>query len=149
MGKFKKNKNDKEIKLKEYIKEYSKICQTITEDMLYCKEIIIEYDECIPDMFVKIPIKDNEYIDEVLYDIYNKRLKEVYLRFPNNEYEICKVVGEIDKIIYDDFCEITWQEPLIELSFYNIKVSIYDLIAQGVRVYLTNYDLKGIDISGE
>ena len=55
-------------KLKEYNKVYRELCDTITEDDIYYKEIILEYDDGVPDMFIKVPIEGNEYIKEVLLD---------------------------------------------------------------------------------
>ena len=82
----------------------------------------------------------------LLYDIYNRRLHEVLLKFPNGLEEKCKVNGKIEKRIVDELNEITWEEPLVKLKHYNIDVSLFDLIAQNVKVYILDYDLKGIDI---
>lgn len=147
MGFFKERKDRKneEKRMKEYIREYIKVCDTICYKDIYMKEIIIQYDELIPDMFINIPI-DNKEVNEVLYDIYNRRLHEVLLKFPNGLEEKCKVNGKIEKRIVDELNEITWEEPLIKLKHYKIDVSLFDLIAQNVKVYILDYDLKGIDI---
>ena len=149
MGKFIKGKSSGEIKLKEYIKEYNKVCDTITQDMIYKKRIVLEYDEEIPDMFIEIPV-ENDIIDKVLYDIYNRRLNQVLLKFPNGKVVESNVVGEIDKYSHDDVfdIELTWQEPLVELIFYDIKMPLFNLIEQGVEVYILDYDLEGIDLEG-
>lgn len=153
MGKFKLNdfsklkKNvEKEKKLKEYIKEYTRVCETITQDTIYKKRIVLEYDEEIPDMFIEVPV-ESDIIDKVLYDIYSKRLHQVLLKFPNGKVVESNVVGEIDKHLHDDVfdIELTWQEPLVELIFYDIKISLFDLISQGIEVYILDYDLHGID----
>ena len=60
MNIFNKNKKLEEKKKEEYLKEYLNICKTITNDLLFNKEIIIEYDENLPDMYALIPIKNNE-----------------------------------------------------------------------------------------
>lgn len=147
MGFFKerKDKKNEEKRMKEYIREYIKVCDTICYEDIYMKEIIIQYDELIPDMFINIPV-DNKNVNEVLYDIYNRRLHEVLLKFPNGLEEKCKVNGKIEKRIVDELNEITWEEPLVKLKHYNIDVSLFDLIAQNVKVYILDYDLKGIDI---
>lgn len=147
MGFFKERKDRKneEKRMKEYIREYIKVCDTICYEDIYMKEIIIQYDELIPDMFISITV-DNKDVNEVLYDIYNRRLHEVLLKFPNGLKEKCKVNGKIEKRIVDELNEITWEEPLVKLKHYKIDVSLFDLIAQNVKVYILDYDLKGIDI---
>lgn len=147
MGFFKERKDRKneEKRMKEYIREYINVCDTICYEDVYMKEIIIQYDELIPDMFISISV-DNKDVNEVLYDIYNRRLHEVLLKFPNGLEEKCKVNGKIEKRIVDELNEITWEEPLIKLKHYKIDVSLFDLIAQNVKVYILDYDLKGIDI---
>ena len=81
-SKLRKNE-DKEKKLKEYIKEYQRVCSTITESDVYNKEIILEYNDGVPDMFIEIPIEGNEFVNSIMYDIYSKRLYIVYLYFLN------------------------------------------------------------------
>lgn len=147
MGFFKEKKDRKneEKRMKEYIREYVKVCDTICYEDIYMKEIIIQYDELIPDMFISISV-DNKDVVEVLYDIYNRRLHEVLLKFPNGLEEKCKINGKIEKRIVDELNDVTWEEPLVKLKHYNIDVSLFDLIAQNVKVYILDYDLKGIDI---
>lgn len=147
MGFFKERKDRKneEKRMKEYIREYVKVCDTICSEDIHMKEIIIQYDELIPDMFISITVNNKE-VNEVLYDIYNRRLHEVLLKFPNGLEEKCKVNGKIEKRIVDELNEITWEEPLVKLKHYNIDVSLFDLIAQNVKAYILDYDLKGIDI---
>ena len=147
MGFFKEKKDRKneEKRMKEYIREYIKVCDTIRYEDIYMKEIIIQYDELIPDMFISIPV-DSKTIDKVLYDIYNRRLHEVLLKFPNGLEEKCKVDGKIEKRIVDELNEITWEEPLVKLKHYKIDISLFDLMAQDVKVYILDYDLEGIDI---
>lgn len=143
--KEKKDRKNEEKRMKEYIREYIKVCDTIHYEDIYMKEIIIQYDELIPDMFISIPV-DNKIVDKVLYDIYNRRLHEVLLKFPNGLEEKCKVDGKIEKRIVDELNEITWEEPLVKLKHYKIDISLFDLIAQDVKVYILDYDLEGIDI---
>lgn len=143
--KERKDKKNEEKRMKEYIGEYIKVCDTICYEDIYMKEIIIQYDELIPDMFISITV-DNKKINEVLYDIYNRRLHEVLLKFPNGLEEKCKVNGKIEKRIVDELNDVTWEEPLVKLKHYKIDVSLFDLIAQDVKVYILDYDLKGIDI---
>ena len=143
--KERKDRKNEEKRMKEYIREYIKVCDTICYEDIYMKEIIIQYDELIPDMFISIPV-DNKIVDKVLYDIYNRRLHEVLLKFPNELEEKCKVSGKIEKRIVDELNEITWEEPLVKLKHYKIDISLFDLIAQDVKVYILDYDLEGIDI---
>lgn len=148
MGKFIKRKLSEEIKLKEYIKEYSKVCNTITQDMIYKKRIILEYDDGgLPDMFIEVPIEGNEFVDSVMYDIYNRRLYKVELHFPNGIEETFNIVGELYRYEHDEVFDIDleWQEPLVGIEYYGIQVSLFDLIHQGVKVYIVDYDLHGID----
>ena len=143
--KERKDRKNEEKRMKEYIREYIKVCDTIRYKDIYMKEIIIQYDELIPDMFISIPV-DNKEVNEVLYDIYNRRLHEVLLKFPNRLEEKCKVDGKIEKRIVDELNEITWEEPLVKLKHYKIDISLFDLMAQDVKVYILDYDLEGIDI---
>ena len=145
-SKLRKNE-DKEKKLKEYIKEYQRVCNTITESDVYNKQIILEYDD-VPDMFIEIPIEGNEFVDSVMYDIYNKRLYKVELHFPNGIKETLNIVGELDRYEHDEVFDIDleWQEPLVGIEHYGIQVSLFDLIHQGVKAYIVDYDLHGIDI---
>ena len=145
-SKLRKNE-DKERKLKEYIKEYQRVCSTITEDDIYHKQIILEYDD-VPDMFIEIPIEGNEFVNSIMYDIYSKRLYKVELHFPNGVKETLNIVGELDRYEHDEVFDIDleWQEPLVGIEYYGIQVSLFDLIHQGVKAYIVDYDLHGIDI---
>ena len=148
-SKLRKNE-DKERKLKEYIKEYQRVCSTITESDVYYKQIILEYNDGVPDMFIEIPIEGNEFISSIMYDIYNKRLYKVELHFPNGVKETLNIVGELDRYEHDEVFDIDleWQEPLVGMEHYGIQVSLFDLIHQGVKAYIVDYDLHGIDIEG-
>ena len=142
------NKSDVERKKKEYIKEYQRVCDTITEDDIYHKQIILEYNDDVPDMFIEIPIEGNEFVDSVMYDVYSKRLYKVELHFPNGIKETLNIVGELDRYEHDEVFDIDleWQEPLVSIEYYGIQVSRFDLIHQGVKAYIVDYDLHGIDI---
>ena len=144
------NKSDVERKKKEYIKEYQRVCDTITESDVYNKEIILEYNDGVPDMFIEIPIEGNEFISSIMYDIYNKRLYKVELHFPNGIKETLNIVGELDRYEHDEVFDIDleWQEPLVGIEHYGIQVSLFDLIHQGVKAYIVDYDLHGVDIEG-
>ena len=146
-SKLRKNE-DKERKLKEYIKEYQGVCDTITEDDIYHKQIILEYNDGVPDMFIEISIEGNEFVDSIMYDIYSKRLYKVELHFPNGIKETLNIVGELDRYEHDEVFDIDleWQEPLVGMEHYGIQVLLFDLIHQGVKVYIVDYDLHGIDI---
>ena len=148
-SKLRKNE-DKERKLKEYIKEYQRVCSTITESDVYNKEIILEYNDGVPDMFIEIQIEGNELVDSIMYDIYSKRLYKVELHFPNGIKETLNIVGELDRYEHDEVFDIDleWQEPLVGMEYYGIQVSLFDLIHQGVKAYIVDYDLHGIDIEG-
>ena len=146
-SKLRKNE-DKERKLKEYIKEYQRVCSTITESDVYYKQIILEYNDGVPDMFIEIPIEGNEFVSSVMYDIYNKRLYKVELHFPNGIKETLNIVGELDRYEHDEVFDIDleWQEPLVGIEHYGISMSLFNLIHQGVKAYIVDYDLHGIDI---
>ena len=148
-SKLRKNE-DKERKLKEYIKEYQRVCSTITESDVYYKQIILEYNDGLPDMFIEIAIEGNEFVNSIMYDIYSKRLYKVELHFPNGIKETLNIVGELDRYEYDEVFDIDleWQEPLVGMEHYGIQVSLFDLIHQGVKAYIVDYDLHGIDIEG-
>ena len=142
------NKSDTERKKREYIKEYQRVCNTITESDVYNKQIILEYNDGVPDMFIEIQIEGNELVDSIMYDIYNKRLYKVELHFPNGIKETLNIVGELDRYEHDEVFDIDleWQEPLVGIEYYGIQVSLFDLIHQGVKAYIVDYDLHGIDI---
>ena len=142
------NKSDTERKKKEYIKEYQRVCSTITESDIYNKQIILEYNDGVPDMFIEIAIEGNELVDSIMYDIYSKRLYKVELHFPNGKEETLNIVGELDRYEHDEVFDIDleWQEPLVGIEYYGIQVSLFDLIHQGVKAYIVDYDLHGIDI---
>ena len=142
------NKSDTERKKREYIKEYQRVCNTITESDIYYKQIILEYNDGVPDMFIEIQIEGNELVDSIMYDIYNKRLYKVELHFPNGIKETLNIVGELDRYEHDEVFDIDleWQEPLVGIEHYGIQVSLFDLIHQGVKAYIVDYDLHGIDI---
>ena len=146
-SKLRKNE-DKERKLKEYIKEYQRVCSTITESDVYYKQIILEYNDGLPDMFIEIAIEGNEFVNSIMYDIYSKRLYKVELHFPNGVKETLNIVGELDRYEHDEVFDIDleWQEPLVGMEHYGIQVSLFDLIHQGVKAYIVDYDLHGIDI---
>ena len=146
-SKLRKNE-DKERKLKEYIKEYQRVCSTITESDVCNKEIILEYNDGLPDMFIEIAIEGNEFVNSIMYDIYSKRLYKVELHFPNGIKETLNIVGELDRYEHDEVFDIDleWQEPLVGIEHYGIQVSLFNLIHQGVKAYIVDYDLHGIDI---
>lgn len=142
------NKSDTERKKREYIKEYQRVCNTITESDIYYKQIILEYNDGVPDMFIKISIEENKFVDSIMYDIYSKRLYKVELHFPNGIKETLNIVGELDRYEHDEVFDIDleWQEPLVGIEHYGIQVSLFNLIHQGVKAYIVDYDLHGIDI---
>ena len=144
------NKSDTERKKKEYIKEYQRVCSTITESDVYYKQIILEYNDGLPDMFIEIVIEGNEFVNSIMYDIYSKRLYKVELHFPNGIKETLNIVGELDRYEHDEVFDIDleWQEPLVGMEHYGIQVSLFDLIHQGVKAYIVDYDLHSIDIEG-
>ena len=144
------NISDAKRKQREYIREYQRICNTITESDIYNKQIILEYNDGVPDMFIEISIEGNELIDNIMYDIYNKRLYKVELHFPNGIKETLNIVGELDRYEHDEVFDIDleWQEPLVGIEHYGISMSLFDLIHQGVKAYIVDYDLHGIDIEG-
>ena len=144
------NISDAERRQREYIREYEKVCDTITEDDIYHKQIILEYNDGVPDMFIKISIEENKFVDSIMYDIYSKRLYKVELHFPNGKEETLNIVSELDRYEHDEVFDIDleWQEPLVGIEHYGIQASLFDLIHQGVKAYIVDYDLHGIDIEG-
>ena len=142
------NISDAERRQREYIREYEKVCDTITKDDIYHKQIILEYNDGVPDMFIEIAIEGNKLVDSIMYDIYSKRLYKVELHFPNGKEETLNIVGELDRYEHDEVFDIDleWQEPLVGIEYYGIQVSLFDLIHQGVKAYIVDYDLHGIDI---
>ena len=142
------NISDAERRQREYIREYEKVCDTITKDDIYHKQIILEYNDGVPDMFIKISIEENKFVDSIMYDIYSKRLYKVELHFPNGIKETLNIVGELDRYEHDEVFDIDleWQEPLVGIEHYGIQVSLFNLIHQGVKAYIVDYDLHGIDI---
>ena len=142
------NISDAERRQREYIREYEKVCDTITESDIYYKQIILEYNDGIPDMFIEIQIEGNEFVNSIMYDIYSKRLYKVELHFPNGIKETLNIVGELDRYEHDEVFDIDleWQEPLVGIEYYGISMSLFDLIHQGVKAYIVDYDLHGIDI---
>ena len=142
------NISDAERRQREYIREYEKVCDTITKDDIYHKQIILEYNDGVPDMFIKISIEENKFVDSIMYDIYSKRLYKVELHFPNGKEETLNIVGELDRYEHDEVFDIDleWQEPLVGMEHYGIQVSLFNLIHQGVKAYIVDYDLHGIDI---
>ena len=142
------NISDAERRQREYIREYEKVCDTITEDDIYYKQIILEYNDGVPDMFIEIPIEGNEFVSSIMYDIYSKRLYKVELHFPNGIKETLNIVGELDRYEHDEVFDIDleWQEPLVGIEYYGISMSLFNLIHQGVKAYIVDYDLHGIDI---
>ena len=142
------NISDAERRQREYIREYEKVCDTITEDDIYHKQIILEYNDGVPDMFIKISIEENKFVDSIMYDIYSKRLYKVELHFPNGIKETLNIVGELDRYEHDEVFDIDleWQEPLVGIEHYGISMSLFNLIHQGVKAYIVDYDLHGIDI---
>ena len=142
------NISDAKRKQREYIREYQRICNTITESDIYNKQIILEYNDGVPDMFIEISIEGNEFVNSIMYDIYSKRLYKVELHFPNGIKETLNIVGELDRYEHDEVFDIDleWQEPLVGIEHYGISMSLFNLIHQGVKAYIVDYDLHGIDI---
>lgn len=143
------NISDAKRRQREYIREYQRVCSTITENDIYYKQIILEYNDGVPDMFIEIPIEGNEFVDSIMYDIYSKRLYKVELHFPNGIKETLNIVGELDRYEHDEVFDIDleWQEPLVDIEHYGIQISLFNLIHQGVKAYIVDYDLHGIDLS--
>ena len=145
------NISDAERRQREYIREYEKVCDTITEDDIYHKQIILEYNDGVPDMFIEIAIEGNELVDSIMYDIYSKRLYKVELHFPNGIKETLNIVGELDRYEHDEVFDIDleWQEPLVGIEHYGISMSLFDLIINGVKIYVVDYNLQEIDIENK
>ena len=114
------NISDAKRKQREYIREYQRICNTITESDIYNKQIILEYNDGVPDMFIEIPIEGNEFVSSIMYDIYNKRLNRY-----GNDYQSrlqgkreCQFEFYLKKSVYYTIFEYNGQE--IEGSFEGI-----------------------------
>lgn len=147
-----KEKKDRKKSEKEEIKLYTIFCEKATEEYIRRKEITIIYDEIIPDMFVKIPVKDNKYVEEIKYDIYADRIKRIRVKFPNGKRETFKISKIEEKIHKDGLYSVSWLEPYIVIKYcgMNIELSIIDLILdEGVKVYLLEYDLNKENNNGK
>ncbi len=139
------------------MKEYYKIINIIStfiDKYVDCdiigKELIVIYDDIIPDLFVNIKIDDDikkRYklregkIKEIMYDVYADRIKAVDVLFPNGEkkpFEVEYVIENEDNEYYS--CE--WQVPIIKYDFNSIffNISLLDLIEKGAKVYIREYE---------
>ncbi len=146
------------FKEKQLKREYYNIINIISlnidryiEKDIIGKEMIVVYDDIIPDLFIKIPIdKDviNRYdlsdkvkTDEVLFDVYADRIKSVNVHFPNGKV-VNFDVSYIEEMKDDMFYSCVWQVPLIQMDFNGIilDVSLLKLIKEGAKVYIRKYE---------
>lgn len=146
------------FKEKQLKKEYYNIISIISlnidryiEKDIIGKEMIVVYDDIIPDLFIKIPInKDviDRYglsnkvkTDEVLFDVYADRIKAVDIHFPNGKVAGFEV-SYVEEMKDDMFYSCVWQVPVIEMDFYGIilNVSLLKLIEEGAKVYIREYE---------
>lgn len=137
------NKVVSAIKEKEYTSEYLKFCSIANVNLIKGKEIIIIYDDVLPDMYVNI-IVDNKFIKAINYDIYARRLKSVKLEFPNGDTEIFDITSVREEYEKDGVCTLTWEVPMVSFTFHdmNIEISMHELMEQGIKVYIEDYSFE-------
>ena len=78
-------------------------------------------------------------------------MHKVLLRFPNGKVDTCNVKCGKEIEIDNYFYKSTYIEPLVELNYYGniIPMSLFDLIINGVKIYVVDYNLQEIDIENK
>ena len=125
----------------------------VKEDIIG-KEVIVIYDDILPDLFVKIPLNDevatryNIKIPKILwrdvknihYDVYAENIKKVRLEFPNGDIEYFNTYWKKDSRDDEFYC-CTWEIPMINMEYCGVQLelSLLDLINKGVKVYIEKY----------
>ena len=120
------------------------------------KELIVMYDDILPDLFIWIPMNTDvmdrydihipkkvvNNIPYVTYDVYAENIKRVRLEFPINRVEYYNVYWEKDSRDDEFYC-CTWEVPMIDIDYNGVKLelSLLDLINKGVKVYIEKYEI--------
>ena len=114
------------------------------------KEILVIYDEILPDLYVNIELNDSikkKYgiskkckVNSVLYDVYVDRIKSVKVVFVDGTIGIYDV-NYIEESRDDELYCCTWQIPMIKIEFGGISldVSLLELMNKGVKVFIKEY----------
>ena len=118
------------------------------------KELIVMYDDILPDLFIRIPmntdIKDRYDIHipkkvdipYIHYDVYAENIKKVRLEFPNGDIEYFNTYWKEDNRDDEFYC-CTWEIPMINIEYNGVELelSLLDLIDKGVKVYIEKYEI--------
>lgn len=118
------------------------------------KEMIVIYDDILPDLFINMPMNDDvksRYdisipkkidIEYVLYDVYAENIKRVKVEFPNGDVEYFDTYyreGSRD----DEFYCCVWEIPMITMEYNGVplELSILDLIDKGAKIFIEKYEI--------
>lgn len=129
-----------------------KIDKYVREDIVG-KEIIVVYDDILPDLFVDIPMDNdvkNRYgiekiengINSVLYDVYAESIKRVKVEFPNGDIEYFDTYYKRDSRDDEFYCCV-WEIPMITMEYNGVplELSILDLIDKGAKIFIEKYEI--------
>lgn len=127
---------------REYKKAYLDFCAKASMEHIYGKELLVIYDDILPDLYVNID-EYRKVNNGINYDIYADRLKKVMVMFPRMG-EVHSISRVVEKEHRDCFYDITWQEPMITVDYLGMEVelSLIDLIERGIKVYIEDYDFE-------
>ena len=125
----------------EYEMLYVQFCNSVDFDDVKGKELFVLYDEILPDLYVCIDV-NGRFVRSINYDIYAQRLKSVMIKYPNGVSEVYGIKKIVEKERYDELYSLSWEEPIIELEIngLGIEVSIVDLLEQGIKIYINDYN---------
>lgn len=117
------------------------------------KEIIVVYDDILPDLFVDIPMNNdvkNRYgikkigndIDSVLYDVYAENIKRVKVEFPNGDVEYFDTYYKRDSRDDEFYCCV-WEIPMFTMEYNGVylELSVLDLIDKGAKIFIEEYEM--------
>ena len=132
-----------------------KINNYVSED-IEGKELIVIYDDILPDLFIWIPMNDDVkdkydiYIPKkvvndipyIHYDVYAENIKKVRLEFPNGDIEYFDAYWKEDNRDDEFYC-CTWEVPMVNIEYNGVELelSLLDLIDKGVKVYIEKYEI--------
>lgn len=127
---------------REYKRAYLDFCAKASMEHIYGKELLIIYDDILPDLYVNID-EYKKVNNGINYDIYADRLKKVTIMFPRMG-EVHSISRVVEKEYKDCFYDITWQEPMITVDYLGMEVelSLIDLMERGIKVYIEDYDFE-------
>ena len=127
---------------REYKRAYLDFCAKASMEHIYGKELLVIYDDILPDLYVNID-EYKKVNNGINYDIYADRLKKVTFMFPRMG-EVHSISRFVEKERRDCFYDITWQEPMITVDYLGMEVelSLIDLIERGIKVYIEDYDFE-------